>query len=59
MLKAKEEQQEGICPICGKRLDDYGSYEVEGNSIAYEVSCECGFEGFEVHELKFYHFESR
>lgn len=51
---------EGICPKCGKEQYAYGETDYSPSSHLNEailqyvpVSCECGFEGYEIWELCF------
>ena len=44
--------KKGICPKC--RFDlDYGGYEVQDDSVRWDVWCACGFTGVEWYDIKF------
>ena len=47
-------QEPGKCPKCGSFNIEYGSTELEGNSLGYEFSCEdCGAYGLEWYNLEY------
>lgn len=46
----------GFCPRCGKEFKEYGKHDLDGDSLAYQVSCSCGFEGWEVYAVNFSHY---
>lgn len=48
--------EEGQCPLCGKKFEDYSKHEIDGNSLAYAVSCSCGFKGWEIYAIEFSHY---
>lgn len=45
---------QGICPMCGSLQLDYGSLEVDDQSVGYPYTCKnCKFEGIEWYNLLF------
>ena len=43
MTKKPKFQEAGKCPNCGSENLDYGDYELEGETISYEFTCDdCG-----------------
>jgi len=45
--------EQGECPKCGEFNLEFGSLELEDNSVFYPVTCKCGFEGKEYYNLEF------
>ena len=49
----------GTCPTCGSKELEYGSLEIDSNSLAYPFICKCGTTGYEVYSLEFIHMSDR
>ena len=51
------EQSQGNCPKCGSDELEYGSTEIEGDSLGYEFTCsKCGIQGVEWYYVIFSEF---
>jgi len=55
-MSQMKECEEGRCPLCGKKFEEYIKHDIDGQSLAYAVQCPCGFEGWEIHSLEFSHY---
>lgn len=45
---------EGICPACGNECLNYGTIEIEGDSVYYPFTCEkCKAQGREWYNLTY------
>ena len=45
--------QQGICPVCGKRLHDYGAQNIDTDYISIEWKCSCNASGVEYYKTAF------
>jgi hypothetical protein len=43
----------GVCPKCGAELTNYFDPEIEGDSVTYLFSCDCGATGIENYVLEY------
>lgn len=44
----------GICRVCGSNDIDYGDMDIDGDSVAYDWTCEeCNSDGIEYYSLTF------
>jgi hypothetical protein len=48
----------GTCPACGKRLSSYRDAVLDGDSVYYPFSCDCGCHGKEIYNLEYCETES-
>jgi len=59
-IENETEDKIGICPRCKSWRLEYGSSNIEGDQLVYEVDCyDCGFCGYECYALVFNAYTER
>lgn len=46
----------GVCPKCGREIEDYGCCEPQDGQLFYPFTCKCGFSGREWYDLDYVGF---
>lgn len=52
-MESKVSNVGGICPFCGRVIDNWGDWEWENGEIVIEFECECGATGSECYTTTF------
>lgn len=51
MAKFYEGRKQGYCPKCGTKIVDWNDSVIDGNTVIYYFTCECGLAGSELYNL--------